>query len=87
VKYVLDTCTYYWFQKGLTQHGVICEPITPAIAHAAEMLPPTHNDPADRFILVGDSQPSDEGDTLRIKDPRYSKLDVCAPLRGRSAGR
>lgn len=28
-----------WFQKGLAQHGVICEPITLAIAHAAEMLP------------------------------------------------
>ncbi|MBE7503050.1 MAG: type II toxin-antitoxin system VapC family toxin [Verrucomicrobiales bacterium] len=41
-----------WFQKGLTQHGVICEPITLAIAHAAEMLPPLHNDPADRFILA-----------------------------------
>ena len=41
-----------WFQKGLTQHGVICEPITLAIAHAAEMLPAIHNDPADRFILA-----------------------------------
>ena len=41
-----------WFQKGLTQHGVICEPITLAIAHTAEILPPIHNDPADRFILA-----------------------------------
>ena len=41
-----------WFQKGLTQHGVTCEPITLAIAHAAEMLPAIHNDPADRFILA-----------------------------------
>ena len=41
-----------WFQKGLTQHGVACEPITLAIAHAAEMLPPMHHDPADRFILA-----------------------------------
>lgn len=41
-----------WFLKGLTQHGVVCEPITLAIAHAAEMLPAVHNDPADRFILA-----------------------------------
>lgn len=41
-----------WFQKGLTQHGVVCEPITLGIAHAAEMLPAIHNDPADRFILA-----------------------------------
>ena len=41
-----------WFQKGLAQHQVICEPITLAIAHAAEMLPAIHNDPADRFILA-----------------------------------
>lgn len=41
-----------WFQKGLTQHRVTCEPITLAIAHAAEMLPTIHNDPADRFILA-----------------------------------
>jgi PIN domain nuclease of toxin-antitoxin system len=41
-----------WFHKGLSQHGVICEPITLAIAHAAEMLPAIHNDPADRFILA-----------------------------------
>ena len=41
-----------WFHKGLTQHRVTCEPITLAIAHAAEMLPAIHNDPADRFILA-----------------------------------
>ena len=41
-----------WFHKGLTQHRVICEPITLAIAHAAETLPAIHNDPADRFILA-----------------------------------
>ena len=41
-----------WFQKGLAQHSVICEPITLAIAHTAEMLPAIHNDPADRFILA-----------------------------------
>lgn len=41
-----------WFQKGLAQHRVACEPITLAIAHAAEMLPPIHHDPADRFILA-----------------------------------
>lgn len=41
-----------WFQKGLTQHGIVCEPITLAIAHSAEMLPTVHNDPADRFILA-----------------------------------
>lgn len=41
-----------WFRKGLVQHGVVCEPITLAIAHAAEMLPSIHNDPADRFILA-----------------------------------
>ena len=41
-----------WFHKGLTQHRVNCEPITLTIAHAAEMLPAIHNDPADRFILA-----------------------------------
>jgi len=41
-----------WFHKGLAQHQVLCEPITLAIAHAAETLPPIHNDPADRFILA-----------------------------------
>lgn len=41
-----------WFQKGLTQHGVLCEPITLAVAHAAETLPGIHHDPADRFILA-----------------------------------
>ena len=41
-----------WFHKGLTQHGVTCEPITLPIAHAAETLPAIHNDPADRFILA-----------------------------------
>ena len=28
------------------------KPITLAIAHAAELLPAIHNDPADRFILA-----------------------------------
>jgi PIN domain nuclease of toxin-antitoxin system len=41
-----------WFRKGLTQHQIVCEPITLEIAHAAEMLPPIHNDPADRFVLA-----------------------------------
>ena len=41
-----------WFPKGLTQHRIRCEPITLAIALAAEMLPAFHNDPADRFILA-----------------------------------
>jgi PIN domain nuclease of toxin-antitoxin system len=41
-----------WFEKGLTQHRVVCEPITLTISHAAEMLPAIHNDPADRFILA-----------------------------------
>ena len=41
-----------WFGKGLVQHQAQCEPITLNIAHAAEILPPVHNDPADRFILA-----------------------------------
>jgi PIN domain nuclease of toxin-antitoxin system len=41
-----------WFAKGLLQHQAQCEPITLDIAHAAEILPPIHNDPADRFILA-----------------------------------
>lgn len=40
------------FRGNLTQHRVTCEPITLAIAHAAEVLPAIHNDPADRFILA-----------------------------------
>jgi PIN domain nuclease of toxin-antitoxin system len=41
-----------WFRKGLIQHQAPCEPITLEIAHAAEMLPAIHNDPADRLILA-----------------------------------
>jgi len=41
-----------WFQAEALQHQVQCEPITLEIAHVAEMLPPVHNDPADRFILA-----------------------------------
>jgi PIN domain nuclease of toxin-antitoxin system len=41
-----------WFQKGLIQHQAQCEPITLEIAHAAEVLPAIHSDPADRFILA-----------------------------------
>ena len=41
-----------WFRKGLTQHLVVCEPITLEIAHTAELLPAIHNDPADRFIIA-----------------------------------
>jgi len=41
-----------WFRKGLVQHQAQCEPITLEIAHAAEVLPAIHNDPADRFILA-----------------------------------
>ncbi len=41
-----------WFRAMLVQHQVQCEPITLEIAHAAEVLPWIHNDPADRFILA-----------------------------------
>jgi PIN domain nuclease of toxin-antitoxin system len=41
-----------WFEKGLIQHQLQCEPITLEIADVAEMLPAIHNDPADRFILA-----------------------------------
>ncbi|MCX6930618.1 MAG: type II toxin-antitoxin system VapC family toxin [Verrucomicrobia bacterium] len=41
-----------WFRAALAQHQVRCEPITLEIAHAAEILPAIHNDPADRFILA-----------------------------------
>ena len=41
-----------WFRKGLMQHQAQCEPITLEIAHAAEVLPAIHNDPADRLILA-----------------------------------
>ncbi|HZM06024.1 MAG TPA: type II toxin-antitoxin system VapC family toxin [Candidatus Saccharimonadales bacterium] len=41
-----------WFRKGLNQHQAQCEPITLEIAHSAEVLPPIHGDPADRFILA-----------------------------------
>ena len=41
-----------WFRAALAQHQVRCEPITLEIAHAAELLPAIHNDPADRFILA-----------------------------------
>ena len=44
----LDT----WFRAMLVQHQVRGEPITLEIAHAAEVLPWIHNDPADRFILA-----------------------------------
>jgi PIN domain nuclease of toxin-antitoxin system len=41
-----------WFRAALAQHQVRCESITLEIAHAAEILPAVHNDPADRFILA-----------------------------------
>jgi PIN domain nuclease of toxin-antitoxin system len=41
-----------WFRAALAQHQVRCEPITLEIAHAAEILPAIHHDPADRFILA-----------------------------------
>ncbi len=41
-----------WFRAALEQHQVRCEPITLEIAHAAEVLPAIHHDPADRFILA-----------------------------------
>ena len=41
-----------WFRSALAQYQAFCEPITLEIAHAAEVLPPIHNDPADRFILA-----------------------------------
>lgn len=41
-----------WFELALAQHRVNCVPITSAIAHAAELLPPIHKDPADRLILA-----------------------------------
>ena|SRR5438552_15479744 len=58
-----------WFQKGMTQHLVVCEPITLAIAHAAEMLPAIHNDPADRFILA----------TAKVLGGRVLSPDVTMP--------
>ena len=58
-----------WFQKGLTQHRVTCEPITLAIAHAAEMLPAIHHDPADRFILA----------TAKILSGRILSPDTIMP--------
>ena len=47
-----DVSLDVWFRAALGQHQVRCEPITFEIAHAAEMLPPIHHDPADRFILA-----------------------------------
>lgn len=41
-----------WFELALTQHRLTCVPVTPAIAHAAELLPPIHKDPADRLIIA-----------------------------------
>jgi len=41
-----------WFRKGFSSHLVACEAISFEVAHAAEVLPSIHNDPADRFILA-----------------------------------
>lgn len=41
-----------WFSRALKHHSLTCEPITAEIAHAAEMLPGHHQDPADRFIIA-----------------------------------
>lgn len=41
-----------WFLRVLDRHRLVCEPITPEIAHRAELLPWHHRDPADRFILA-----------------------------------
>ena len=58
-----------WFKKGLVQHLVVCESITLAMAHAAEMLPPIHNDPADRFILA----------TAQVLGGRVLSPDITMP--------
>ena len=59
----------HWFRKGLIQHQAQCEPITLEIAHAAEVLPPIHNDPADRFILA----------TAQIMEARILSPDTIMP--------
>lgn len=41
-----------WFELAVAQHRLVCVPITPAIAHAAELLPPIHEDPAGRLIIA-----------------------------------
>lgn len=58
-----------WLRKGLAQHRVVCEPITLEIAHTAELLPPIHNDPADRFILA----------TARVLGARVLSPDIILP--------
>ena len=41
-----------WLRTALQHHGIQVEPIGFDIAHQAEMLPPLHADPADRFIIA-----------------------------------
>ena len=58
-----------WFRKALIQHSIRCEPIGFEIAHAAEVLPAIHNDPADRFILA----------TAQIMNGRVLSPDTTMP--------
>lgn len=41
-----------WVAFAALRLGVSLQDITPAIAHAAELLAPIHKDPADRLILA-----------------------------------
>ena len=65
-----------WFRKGLTQHQVVCQPITLEIAHAAETLPAIHNDPADRFIIATAQTLGARIITPDATIPKYPGADV-----------
>lgn len=66
-----------WFEKALSQSGIILLPITPAIAARAVDLPEHHSDPQDRIIIAT----AIEHQALLMSDDRkfstYMELNGC----------
>ncbi len=65
-----------WFETGFANHGVAPEAITWRIAHAAEMLPAIHNDPADRYIIATAQRLDAAIVTPDNSIPRYPGVEV-----------
>lgn len=65
-----------WFDKALSGSGVLCLPITPAIASRAVDLPEHHRDPQDRLIIATALV---HGATLVSSDAKFTLYDELGP--------
>ena len=59
-----------WFPAVLQRHGLRELPVSGAIAAAATLLPPLHNDPFDRLLIAAAQH---HGLTLLTPDPIIAK--------------